>query len=118
MKTTIARRVLTVLASAALLGVGVANPADAAARSGTWEADVFYVHWSADNTWTQIEPHFLLNDAYPGVCRMVGGTPRYYLGDPVRNNLSTEHKTSRVTVTDGSAGCGNFFQEGGQMHWL
>lgn len=102
-------RALATLGTVGVLSAGLASPAQAA-RSGTWESDVWYVHWWADTTYTQIEPH-MFDTAYAAIARYTGSGPTYYYGPGVRNS-AVSHNTSYVSATNGTF-IGNYFRHQG-----
>ena len=107
-------RMLVILGAVGTLSVAVASPAHAS-RSGTWESDVWYTRWTADSTYTIIEPHMFASAA-AGICRYTGSGPTYYYG-PYRNNNLATHNKSRVDASNGY-NCGNFFRHQGINYWV
>ena len=87
--------------------LGLADPAHAV-RRGTWQSDVWYMYWSADTTWTLIEPH-LLYPASAVIARYQSSGVVYIYGPAVSNPNSRYHSTSYVYNAVG-AYVGNYFK--------
>jgi hypothetical protein len=94
-------------------GGGVAQ----AARSGTW-GDDFFVHWSADTTWTRIEPHNFTTTAQACIGRYYAGAVRFYYGPAVMNYNALEHRTSYVSATNGTYSQNCFYLVGRSRYRL
>jgi hypothetical protein len=95
-------------------GGGVAQ----ASRAGTWGDGDFFVKWTADTTWTRIEPHNFVENAEACIARYYAGTVRYYYGPAVRNDSVYSHTTSYVYATNGSFSSNCFYLVGGYRYRL